>query len=175
MKLKGTKKIKRIIKNFLAENGFGNFKIILDTDFAYIHSYDTEEEPHAICFSLVVPESNGFVENLYRRYKPQFVCDIALISLFHEIGHHETWDFFTEEEHDFFHRQKELIEKELSIDENAEMRDLYFGVADEDAATFWAIKYITENAEKVAIFWNDLVAAIQEFYVKNGVDINEIM
>lgn len=175
MKLKGTKKIKRIIKNFLAENGFGNLNIGLDVDFAYIHSYDTEEEPHIIYFSLTVPNDNGFLENLYRRYKPQFVCDIALISLFHEIGHHVTWDYFTEEEHDFFHRQKELIERELSIDDNAEMRDLYFGVADEDMATRWAIDYMTQNAEKVAIFWNDLASAIQEFYVKNGIDINEMV
>ena len=83
-----------------------------------------------------------------------------------------TWDFFTEEEHDFFHRQKERIEHELSIEENAEIRDLYFGVADEDAATSWAIKYMTENAEKVAKFWNSLSIAIQEFYEKNGVDIS---
>lgn len=171
-KLKGTKKIKRIIKNFLAENGFGNFAIEIAPDFAYIHSYDTEEELHRICFSLVVPADNGFLENLYRRYKPQFACDITLISLFHELGHHMTWDFFTEEEHDFFHRQKERIEHELSIEENAEIRDLYFGVADEDAATSWAIKYMTENAEKVAKFWNSLSVAIQEFYEKNGVDIS---
>ena len=33
-KLKGTKKIKRILKNFLAENGFGNFAIEIAPDFA---------------------------------------------------------------------------------------------------------------------------------------------
>ena len=71
----------------MAENGFGNFAIEIAPDFAYIHSYDTEEELHRICFSLVVPVDDGFLENLYRRYKPQFACDIALISLFHEIGH----------------------------------------------------------------------------------------
>lgn len=175
MKLKGTKKIKRIIKNFLAENGFGNFAIELSPDFAYIHSYDTEEELHKICFSLVVPEDNGFLENLYRRYKPQFACDIALISLFHELGHHETWNYFTEAEHEFFHQEKEAIERELSIEYRNEIRDLYFGVADEDMATRWAIDYITQNAEKVAIFWNNLAAAIQEFYVKNGIDISAEM
>ena len=94
-KLKGTKKIKRILKNFLAENGFGNFAIEIAPDFAYYHSYDTTEEMHKICFSVIVPSDNGFLENLYRRYKPEFVCDVALISFFHELGHHVTYDFFT--------------------------------------------------------------------------------
>ena len=31
---------------------------------------------------------------------------------------------------------------------------------------------MTENAEKVAKFWNSLSVAIQEFYEKNGVDIS---
>lgn len=173
MKLKGQKKIKNVIKNFLSENGLGDFKIILDTDFAYIHSYDLEEEPHKICFSLVVPDDNGFTENFYRRYKPQFLCDIALISLFHEVGHNMTWNDFTEEEHDYFHEQKEWIDYQLTIETKecySVVRDLYFGVADEDAATRWAIDYIENNAEKVAKFWTDLQSAIYEFYVKNGVD-----
>ena len=84
-KLKGTKKIKRILKNFLAENGFGNFAIEIAPDFAYYHSYDTTEEMHKICFSVIVPSDNGFLENLYRRYKPEFVCDVALISFFSRI------------------------------------------------------------------------------------------
>lgn len=172
-KLKGTKKIKRILKNFLAENGFGNFAIEIASDFAYYHSYDTTEEMHKICFSVIVPSDNGFLENLYRRYKPEFVCDVALISFFHELGHHVTYDFFTEEQHEFFRTEKEYIEESLENNDCDYIRDLYFGVADEDMATRWAIDYITKNAEKVAIFWTELQKAILNFYKVNNIELEE--
>ena len=172
-KLKGTKKIKRILKNFLAENGFGNFAIEIAPDFAYYHSYDTTEEMHKICFSVIVPSDNGFLENLYRRYKPEFVCDVALISFFHELGHHVTYDFFTEEQHEFFRTEKEYIEESLTNNNCDYIRDLYFGVADEDMATRWAIDYITKNAEKVAMFWTELQKAILNFYKVNNIELEE--
>ena len=77
--------IDHIINNF-TETNFGVCASI-DTDFFY----DPEEDD--VTYAFVVSEKNDrmFMECVHS-IAPNLTCDIFLLSVLHEIGHHYTWD-----------------------------------------------------------------------------------
>ena len=165
--VKGINKINTIINKFLEEFdawcGVG-------PEFAY-WTCDSK-----IDYSFATPNigTQYFMENL-ANIAPDIKCDPFLISLLHELGHHETGHMFEEVEDLLFRKRKESMAVKLTTASEEEARDLhfkYFNMPDEYEATMWAVNYMRNNTEKVAKFWNELQPAIQEFYKNNKVEVS---
>lgn len=158
--LKGINEINVLINEFLEPF---DLTAELGTDFDYCF---LENKIH---YALVVGDisSKLFIENAEARF-PEARADIFLWSLLHEIGHSETLD-------DLEDGVEELcmeIKRELSehADWSIEHRHMvYFNCPDEYAATDWAGEYIIAHNNELAIFWNKLQKAINNFYELNGV------
>ena len=163
--LKGKKQINRIMNNYLRKFGL---KAFLDTDFtAYMENKE-------IGYALMVTDAADkyfipFCESIDKDVK----ADAFLLSIFHEIGHHMTWDEFSDEEIDNGFAAKEIIDKIIDEAEEDDEETIarenynYFNLPEERAATEWGINYIKTHAEEVANFWRKLQPAIMRFFKKN--------
>jgi len=103
-------------------------------------------------------------------YKP---LNNFMLSLFHEIGHHYTYDEATESDviYDFCQAEKDRIEEEMqTATSNRKIKKLeyeYFNLPDEIVATAWAVEYMREHEEEIKIMWEHILKAIHKFYEKN--------
>lgn len=161
-KLKGLKRIDRIINEFTAQFGLA---ATLETDFCYY--YNT----HRVAYALtVVDESAKYFIPYCKHLNKNVTADIFLISLLHEIGHHFTRFNFSEDEWERVHEEKEHIEKALGRNPKkaAKWNNIYFNLDVERAATEWGLNYMITHEDEVAEFWEELKAAILRFYRKNG-------
>ena len=157
-KLKGLKKINKIINDFTKEN-FG-VRANLDKEFlAYCRA-------KRIGYTLAVEteDINFFLEDAQARF-PEVHADPFLWFLMHEVGHCMTDNTWTEAEKERINCKK----SELSEVEDDQLRnDLYHTCPDEYFATRWAGQWMTKHQKKIAKFWNKIQPAIMEFYKKNG-------
>ena len=157
-KLKGLKRVNRIINEFTMQ-------------FGIVAKLDTEFE--AFCDEMIVGytligsnESNGdIINDAIKRY-PDINADIFLWGLLHEMGHCMTEDMWTEEEKAYFWEQKDMmVASEANMDD---INTWYHACPDEFFATRWAGNYMRRHPKKIAKFWNELQPAIMRFYRKNG-------
>lgn len=160
----GIDKIDAILNNFLEE-----FEATahIGKDFCYWY------KESCINYSLVVAEesSDYFMKN-FNKLAPDLHCDPFLASFMHELGHHETIGIIEED----CYTMKIELEHELKTVKDvlkSKVYQKYFDLPDEYEATMWAINYMRNNVEKVAKFWNELQAAIMNFYKLNKVEVDE--
>jgi hypothetical protein len=106
---------------------------------------------------------------------PDIECDIFLLSLLHELGHHETEDDYDLDyqldEYDRLCATMSLV-RELdadNVDAIAKIALEYFQLPWEQAATEWALNYMRDNKAEVAAFWKKLSKAIKRVYRLNKV------
>lgn len=138
--------IDNIINNF-TETHFG-VCASMDTDFFY----DPEEDD--ITYAFVVSEVNDkMFMNCVHSIEPNLNCDIFLLSLLHEVGHHFTWEDLTAEEQAYTPDGEE-----------------YYYSPKEIVATKWAVDYIYNNTNLVKAFWEELQPHILQFYRDNNVE-----
>ena len=158
-KLKGIKKIDRIINNFTK-----NFNIKADLGEEFLAYCDDR----LINYTLVIDEAdiNYFIEDAKKRY-PDVQADIFLWSLMHEIFHVITDNMWTPEELDYFEEKKEEIYL-LSNDELDLKNDFYHCLPDEFMATKMAANYMRKHSKEISKFWIKLQKAIISFYKRNG-------
>ena len=103
-------------------------------------------------------------------YKP---LNNFMLSLFHEIGHHYTYDEATESDiiYDFCQAEKNRIENEMQFvksEKDAKRLEYqYFNLPDEIIATQWAVDYMQNNKEEVKAMWKRIEKEIVRFYEKN--------
>lgn len=156
-KLKGLKKIDKIINEFTAQFGVTTD---LDTEF------EAFCDQMKIGYTLVYGEMDKdfFIEDAQMRY-PEIKADIFLWCLLHEIGHCLTEGLWTEEEREYFWAQKEAC---AYMRDDKDRNDWYHACPDEFFATKWAGDYMRNHPKKVAKFWNKLQPAIMNMYIKNG-------
>ena len=161
--LKGKKQINRIMNNYLRKFGLKTF---LDTDFS---AYMEDKE---IGYALIVTDASDkyfipFCESIDKDVK----ADAFLLSMFHEIGHHMTWDDFSDAQIDKGWAAKEIIEQIIKETDDKEViareNYNYFNLPEERAATEWGINYIKTHADEVADLWRRLQPAIIRFFKKN--------
>lgn len=166
-KLRGIKRINKIINKFLepfeAECELGD-------EFAYLPRYSKIK--YTLCVSDMQDKAFlAFAEHL----APDIKCDIFLLSLLHELGHHETGDEYdiTQQlgEYDRLNATMMLI-RELDANNVKAMAKIaleYFQLPWEQAATEWALDYMRNNKAEIAAFWNKLSKAIQRVYRLNHI------
>lgn len=150
----GLDNITNILNEYLEQ-----FELIAvpDTDFAYF--YQTNE----VHYSLIEMDDMGtaFLADVKGRF-PHIKAPLFLWSLFHEIGHNETWD--------------NLDNSEIALSEDIKTKaeqthdfNLYKTAPDEWAATDWAGKYLESHEQEVRDLWENLVPAIKYFYEVNSI------
>ena len=161
-KLKGLKRVNRIINEFLDQFGL---TAQLESEFSY-----WRDDFH-IGYALAVVDAADkyflpFCEHIDNRVK----ADAFLISLMHEVAHHFTQFNFSDEEWERTDEIKEHISIQLTKnpDKAAKWNNIYFNLSVEKAATEWALNYMATHSEEVAEFWAELQPAIMRFYRKNG-------
>ena len=161
-KLKGLKRVNRIINEFL--NQFG-LTARLESDFYYWRN------DFHIGYALTTVDAADkyflpFCNHIDNRVK----ADAFLIGLMHEVRHHFTRFNFSEDVWD----QNDEVKEHLSIalskcpDKAAKWNNIYFNLETEKAATAWGLNYIATHSEEIAEFWAELQPAIMRFYRKNG-------
>lgn len=129
-----------------------------DTDFAYY------PDDNLITYALVVSERmNEMFMKAVNSISKDIKADIFLLSLMHEIGHHETWDLLEDEEIE----ESEIIKECAAVDDS--VNEAYYFAPDEYAATSWGVNYILEHQAEVASLWEELQPAILKFYEINNI------
>jgi len=161
-KLKGLKRVDRIVNEFLDQFGL---TAKLESEFTY-----WQDDFH-IGYALVVVDAADkyflpFCEHIDNRVK----ADAFLISLMHEVAHHFTQFNFSDDEWERTDEIKEHISIQLTKNPNkaAKWNNIYFNLSVEKAATEWALNYMVVHSDEIAAFWNELQPAIMRFYKKNG-------
>lgn len=119
------------------------------TDFMYTPSKSR------ITYALLIADTQGehfrqFAENIF----PEIKADIFLWSFFHELGHHETDEFFDTPDWVAYDR---MCRSNPSDSE-------YFNFPTEYEATCWAGRYMKTHIEDVTELWNKLKPEIHRFF-----------
>lgn len=165
-KLKGVKRIDRIINEFVEQFGL---TAGLDKDFGYYR------DGFHIGYSLVATnaEADEYLTAFCNHLNPDIKADIFLISLFHEIGHHFTQFNFSEADWDKSDEVKDHIETAYGRypKKAAKWNNIYFNLNVEKAATEWGLNYMQTHIDEVNAFWTELQPAIMRFYRKNNVKL----
>lgn len=152
--IKASKTITNILNDFLKDF---DCEAHLGTDFEYFGGNNL------IFYALATPQQQvdafmDFATSLF----PNVKADVFLWSFFHELGHNQTEDDFTDEEwEEYTHTVKHLLPGKDDM--------TYFNLPQEYAATHWAGEYLTTHVEEVSALWNKLAPAIQNFYKTTGV------
>ena len=162
--LKGVDSLENIVNDFLSEFGVSAF---LGEDFSYYFGEDKIE------FAVAVGPSHEHFMAHFKELAPEIECDPFLISLLHELGHHETLYEMDDDDADMSTWAKIELENKLGETDDPQkikyLHDAYYNLPDEKLATDWAIDYIRQNTNKVAYFWAAVQAEILKFYYLNGV------
>ena len=162
MKLKGIE----VINNFLTqwcENHDFDVVCVMGTD------YQIDLGGNVLFYAPFYSEQTEtiFREEIVKDF-PQFAnCDLSMntiIAFFHEIGHAETENEWTDKEWKKFEKWRER--------EDITDRE-YFRHPIEWRATEWACNYILEHTEEVAKLWEDICILFSWFYEINEVEIEE--
>lgn len=143
------------------------FGITVDCGLDFSYYPDACYDEPDITYSLIITER---FDRLYSKFIEKnfgLTAPIFLLSLFHEIGHHFTNDYWSNKEQRSFAKQKALLN---GNDDNDTL--LYYSLPDEYEATKWGIEYIESHPEEVEKFWNILRTKIEQFYKEN--EINEV-
>lgn len=169
MELKYIDELNSLIEKFVKPFGC---KVEIDTDFAYY-----PEEKVITWSPFVMDKADRFFQGYVRKNYSDIEADIFLWSLLHEVGHHLTYEFWSNAEIERFGKIKDWIEdyfKENKITDIQErlLYEMYFSVNDEARATGWAAEYMETYSERVEKFWRDFVDAYEVFLSLNKIEKN---
>jgi len=155
--------LKKVVADFVEQFGC---KSEMNTDFAY---YPNEQ---IITWSIFMTEkSDRYFQKYVNKAFPDIEADSFLWSLLHEIGHHMTYNEWTEEKLDLLKATKADAELKAKKPETEKLGYyLYFTAEDEWHATTWAAEYMRENSEEVKNFWLKFVEVYNNFLLINKID-----
>lgn len=150
-----TREIDNILNQYLSKF---EVSVKAGTDFAYWYAEDVIE------YAFVVSERmNNLFLNFAKSQGLRYNVDIFLLSLYHELGHHLSYEDLDDVDVNY------SLDVKASLTDSDADCDIYFNLPDEIAATNWAIDYINENPEEIAGLWNQLQPAIARFYKQNNI------
>lgn len=166
--LKHIDELKKVVDDFVEERF--NIKTEIDTDFAY---YPHEK---VVTWSFFMAEkSDKYFQQFVALEFPDITADIFLWSLLHEIGHHMTYDEWSDAEFNFNEEIKDAASKILEKENPTEAEDkyahfLYFSAPDEWRATEWAANYMETHSHSVEKFWLKFTEEFNKFLTLNQVE-----
>ena len=148
-----TRKLSRYLSRWCKNHGF-DVSVRHDTEFAFWLN------KNVVTYSFLVSDFHDktFIK-VFKKQGLNYDCDVFILSFFHELGHYETEDEWSERQFEKFMKQKE----DLDADKKADLWKYYY-IPDEIRATQWAVDYINENAEEIAEFWQKVKPLILEVY-----------
>ena len=159
MKVKGLKKINKIINHFTEKFGVSAF-------FDPKNGFQAYTSEKVVSYTIFADEEwlRCFAEEANSRYDG-IEADPFLWGLMHEIGHCMT-DIWDEEDEAFFKRANENLQKFETVDE---INEWYHVIPDEYFATKWAADIMRKHPKMMAKFCEKLSKTIMEFCEKNEI------
>lgn len=156
--LQGTEEISQYLTDWLLAHDF-------DAVAEFGSDFQCDTSSNTIYWTMVVPNDlDEMFIDICRECEPDIVkADTFLLSFFHELGHIETEDYWTDKEWNKYYKFVETPD-----DHTVEQ---YFHHPIEIAATAWGCKYIVEHTEIVKDFIAGYVPLIKRFYELNEVEL----
>lgn len=166
MELKYDKELNNIIKKFVKPFGC---KVKMDTDFAYY-----PEQKLLTWSPFVMNKADRYFNEYVQDNYPDIEADIFLWSLLHEVGHHMTYNIWSDDEFENaekikFWAETQLQEKLVTPTQERLCYLMYFSTCDEEQATKWAADYMDSHFERVEKFWKEFVDAYDIFLSENAI------
>ena len=150
----GEETLNNYLNSYLYDNGF-DAVCVMDTDFW------VDLSCNIIHYSIFTDEeeiTETYMEEISKDF-PELACaDDAMLAFFHEIGHIETEDEWTDEEWEACVKWKE---------QDCASHKEYFRYPTEWRATEWACNYILAHKNEVLNFWEGFIELLTEFYIIN--------
>lgn len=162
--MRGLKKLNSVITKQLKT--FGISKAVCSDEFCYY--YISEEITYKLTQTIEDKWFMEFIEETFG-YAP---TNSFIMSLLHEVGHHNTYDDVEDEDMDFSEDEKERISEEIQTADAERAKALeweYFNLPDEIVATEWAVDYAVNHTKELEDMWQEILKALAEFYERNGV------
>ena len=163
--IKGTKALNKAVSANLAP--FGIAKAVLSNTYSYLW------EKEIVTFTVFESEfeDEWFKEFIYERFGYAVNEYGFIISLLHEVGHHNTYDDIDVSTINFCSDEKARISREMEDAEDESVAKAlewqYFNLPDEIVATEWAVNFAKENPEVIKEMWDTLKQELLKFYKKN--------
>lgn len=162
MEIKGLDIINKVVNDFVSE---WDCTAKAGANFAYYYLKDE------ISWTLLITEdADRYFQSFLKKNFPDITANVFIWSLFHEVGHHETIDMWSDEEQEEFDRIKDELEKEYGKEKDKSLSYKYFSLPDEFEATCWAAEYMRTYPEKVKQLFEKLSVAVRKFYELNEVE-----
>lgn len=165
-KLKGKKKLNKVIKKQLAP--FGIDKVLMETEFAYYAD-------NTIAYTPVINDYQGqaFINFIERRF--DFTTKMPfMLFLLHEVGHHVANENIIDDVAEFCDRERERIDNAMESIETEEelekINEAYFNLPDEIMASQWAVNYMKKHPRITKKMWLAIAEEMDNFYKKNEVE-----
>lgn len=162
-KLKGLNKLTRELNKYTEEK-FG-------VTCRFGHQFQALPTDKIVYYAIMigVEMQEIFFNDVHNRFPDIEVTDFTWL-LFHEIGHCMTDDMWTQEDEDYFRKQRKLFKKDFFTNEYELANEFYHTMPDEYFATKWASEYIRENPEEIEEFEEMFYEAFTEFLTKNEIE-----
>ena len=167
-KVKGIEKLTEILQKFVKKFGCD---IEVGEEFSYYY------DDALINYSLIIPV---FSDKVWKEYVLKTfnykIKNIFMFSLLHEIGHHMTYDLYTEKDCKKEDETIKKIEKALACstsyatDKNLNLA--YFNLPMEKTATKWAVRYYKTHSLEMELLWRKFKRELKKFYKINGLKDN---
>lgn len=164
--LLGVKPINKYLNKWLEAHGF-DCTVCLGTDF----SYDCINDIIYYAFVVADAQDKNYIKVCQECREEIGEVDNFILSFFHELGHFETQDAFSEEEWRSYEKLCERInQKETSTLEDY---NAYWHHPVELEATQWGCDYIIDNYDIVKEWWDNLKPLILDFIKLNNIELDE--
>ena len=162
-KLKGLNKLTRELNKYVKETfgvtcRFGKEFQALPTD-------------KIVDYAILIPVwmQDTFFADVHDRFPDIEVTDFTWL-LFHEIGHCMTDDMWTQEDENYFKKQRKLLNKEPLANDVELKNEIYHTMPDEYFATRWAANYIREHEDEIYEFEEMWYEVFSDFITKNEIE-----
>ena len=156
--LQGVEEISQYLTNWLIAHDF-------DAVAEFGSDFQCDTSSNTIYWTVVVPNDlDELFIKVCQECQPEIInADTFLLSFFHELGHIETENEWTDREWKNYYKFVETPD-----DHTVEQ---YFHHPVEISATRWGCEYIVNHIEEITEFVNGYVPLIKRFYELNEVEL----
>lgn len=162
MEIKGISTLEWWLTKWLRDHDFKGLKARVAADF----QYDNDEGTIYFALAVTDKQDEEFLKFCQEAFDFPFDCDNFILSFFHEVGHAETWEWFTDEEWDKYFDFKQ------ALDNSTYDLRRYFHLEPEYEASEWGCNYIVSHQNEIEEFWRVCQKLIFNIYKQNNVEVD---